>query len=128
MGISMDFIVGLPKSRNKSVIIVVFNDLSKYAHFCALKHPFTTFIVAKLFMENIFKLHGCLILLFFIKVQLLPTIYGKHYSGSKEPNYMSSHPIIPRMMAKWKGSTKFWKHILGVLHPTENINGFSGYH
>jgi hypothetical protein len=54
----MDFIFGLPKSRNKSVIMVVVNRLSKYAHFCALQHPFTTSIVAQLFMENIFKLHG----------------------------------------------------------------------
>jgi hypothetical protein len=31
--ISMDFIVGLPKSGNKSVITVVVDHLSKYAHF-----------------------------------------------------------------------------------------------
>jgi hypothetical protein len=38
--ISMDFIVGLPKSGNKSVIMVVVDHLSKYAHLCALQHPF----------------------------------------------------------------------------------------
>jgi hypothetical protein len=54
----MDFIVGLPKSGNKSVIMVVVDRLSKYAHFCALQHPFTTTTVAQLFMDNIFKLHG----------------------------------------------------------------------
>jgi hypothetical protein len=46
MDISMDFIVGLPKSGNKSIIMVVVDHLSKYAHFCALQHPFTTSIVA----------------------------------------------------------------------------------
>jgi hypothetical protein len=56
--ISMDFIVGLPKSGNKSVIMVVVDHLSKYAHLCALQHPFTTSIVAQIFMDNIFKLHG----------------------------------------------------------------------
>jgi hypothetical protein len=40
--ISMDFIVGLPKYGNKSVIMVVVDHLSKYAHLCALQHPFTT--------------------------------------------------------------------------------------
>ena len=56
--ISMDFIVGLPKSRNKSVIMVVFDLLSKYAHFCSLQHPFTAFIMAQRFMDHVFKLHG----------------------------------------------------------------------
>jgi hypothetical protein len=56
--ISMDFIVGLPKLGNKSVIMVVVDHLSKYAHFCALQHPFTASTVAQIFMDNIFKLHG----------------------------------------------------------------------
>jgi hypothetical protein len=54
----MDFIVGLPKSGNKSVIMVVIDRLSKYAHLCALQHPFTASTVAQLFMDHIFKLHG----------------------------------------------------------------------
>jgi hypothetical protein len=56
--ISMDFIVGLPKSGNKSIIMVVVDRLSKYAHFYALQHPFTTSTVAQLFMDQVFKLHG----------------------------------------------------------------------
>jgi hypothetical protein len=56
--ISMDFIVGLPKSGNKSVIIVVVDRLSKYAHLCSLQHPFTTSIVAQIFMDQVFKLQG----------------------------------------------------------------------
>jgi hypothetical protein len=49
--ISMDFITGLPKSGNKSVIMVVVDRLSKYAHFCALPHPFTASTVAQIFMD-----------------------------------------------------------------------------
>jgi hypothetical protein len=56
--ITMDFIVGLPKSGNKSVIMVVVDHLSKYAHFCSLQYPFTTFNVAQHFMDQVFKLHG----------------------------------------------------------------------
>jgi hypothetical protein len=56
--ISMDFIVGLPKLGNTSVIMVVVDHISKYAHFFALQHPFTTSKMAQLFMDHMFKLHG----------------------------------------------------------------------
>jgi hypothetical protein len=54
----MDFFVGLPKSRNKSIITVVDDCLSKYAHFCSLQHPFIYSTVAQFFMDQVFKLHG----------------------------------------------------------------------
>jgi hypothetical protein len=56
--ISMDFIIGLPKSGNKLVIMVLVDRLSKYAHLCSLKNPFTSSIVALLFMDMVFKIHG----------------------------------------------------------------------
>jgi hypothetical protein len=54
----MDFITSLPKLGNKSVIMVVVDCLSKYAHFCALQHPFNASTVAQIFMDQVFKLHG----------------------------------------------------------------------
>ena len=56
--ISMDSIIGLPKSKGKSVIMVVVDRLTKYAHFCALSHPFKASTIATAFMETIQKLHG----------------------------------------------------------------------
>ena len=52
----MDFIIGLPKSEGKNVIMVIVDRLSKYAHLCALSHPFKESIVATAFMETIQKL------------------------------------------------------------------------
>ena len=54
----MDFMTALPKSEGKSVIMVVFYRLTKYAHLCALSHPFKASIVANYFMETIQKIHG----------------------------------------------------------------------
>lgn len=60
MDVSVEFIIGLPKLGNKLVIMVVFDRLSKYTHFFSLRHPFTTTLVAQVFMDKIFKLHGML--------------------------------------------------------------------
>ena len=54
----MDFIIGLQKLGNKSIIIVVLEKLCKYDNFCALAHPFTPTLVAQDFMDHIFKLLG----------------------------------------------------------------------
>jgi hypothetical protein len=56
--VSMDFITGLPKSEGKSVIMVIVDRLTKYAHFCALSYPFKASIVSIAFMETVQKLHG----------------------------------------------------------------------
>jgi len=60
MDISMDFIEGLPSSKGKNVVLAVVDRFSKYAHFIAMSHPYTTATVADAFMNNIYKLHGLL--------------------------------------------------------------------
>ena len=56
--LSMDFIEGLPRSKGKEVILVIVDRLSKYAHFIALCHPYSATLVAQLFFNIIFKVHG----------------------------------------------------------------------
>nr|GEV89579.1 reverse transcriptase [Tanacetum cinerariifolium] len=58
--VSMDFIGGLPKVKGKDTIFVVVDRLTKYAHFVLLGHPFLAEDVAQVFIDNIYKLHGCL--------------------------------------------------------------------
>jgi hypothetical protein len=46
MDISMDFIDGLPKAQGYSVIMVVVDRLTKFAHFVPVKHPYTAQSIA----------------------------------------------------------------------------------
>ena len=58
LDVSIDYVEGLPKSHLKSVVFVVVDRLTKYTHFMALSHPYTTVKVANLHLHFVFKLHG----------------------------------------------------------------------
>jgi hypothetical protein len=54
----MDFIEGLPKFEGYTVILVIVDRFTKYAHFVPIKHPFTARTIAKAVYGNVVKLHG----------------------------------------------------------------------
>nr|GEX74556.1 Ty3/gypsy retrotransposon protein [Tanacetum cinerariifolium] len=54
----MDFITGLPPSKGNTVILVVLDRLSKYAHFGVLPTSFNTHRVAEVFLEIVVKHDG----------------------------------------------------------------------
>ena len=54
----MDFVEGLPRSGNANCILVVIDSFTKYGHFLPLLQPFTAAVVAKVFLNNIYHLHG----------------------------------------------------------------------
>lgn len=56
--VSIDFVEGLPKSEGCDTIMVVVDRYSKYAHFIPLSHLFSATTVARVFLDNIYKLHG----------------------------------------------------------------------
>lgn len=56
--VSMDFITGLPMSKGVTVIFVVVDRLTKYAHFGALPTSYNAHRVAELFMDIVVKHHG----------------------------------------------------------------------
>eukprot|EP00253_Pinus_taeda_P029605 PITA_29605 len=57
--ISMDFIIGLPRTRkNNDSIMVVVDKLSNAAHFIPVQSTYKAVKIAHIFMKNVFKLHG----------------------------------------------------------------------
>lgn len=56
--VSLDFVEGLPNSERHNAILVVIDKFSKYGHFIPLHHPYTAMHVAKVYVDNVYKLHG----------------------------------------------------------------------
>jgi hypothetical protein len=55
--VAMDFIEGFPHINDKFIILTVVDHFSKYGHFIALGHPYTTTSVTRTFFDNIICLH-----------------------------------------------------------------------
>ena len=57
--ISMDFIVGLPRtSKGHDSIWVIVDRLTKVAHFIAMRNDYRTKKLTDLYVDNILRLHG----------------------------------------------------------------------
>ena len=54
----MDFIEGFPRVGGESIVLTVVDRFSKYAHFIAVGHPYTATSIARVFFDQIVRLHG----------------------------------------------------------------------
>ena len=93
----MDFIIDLPKSKGKNVIMVIIDRLTKYAQICALSHPFKYSTIATEFMETSQKLHGNPKI---ILSERDPIFTRKFWMELFLLNYFIAHLIILNLMGK----------------------------
>jgi hypothetical protein len=97
--LTMDFIEGLPKSEGCSIILVIVDRLTKYAHFLPVKHPYTAATIAQLFMDNVVKLHGLPASIVSDRGTIFLSHFWKELFKLYKVNLQLSIAYHPRMMA-----------------------------
>jgi hypothetical protein len=61
---------------------------SKYAHFFALRHPFSTATVAQMFLDNVVKLHGTPKSLVSYRDKIFTSHFGSPYFNLWTPSWL----------------------------------------
>jgi hypothetical protein len=129
----MDFIEGLPLSDHANTILVVVDHLTKYVHFLTLKHPYTAATVAKLFLDQIVRLHGVPITIISDRDKVFTSHFSKellkalgtqlHYNTAYHPQTDGQSERVnqcleqylrcavqdnPKQWKKWMAMAEFW--------------------
>jgi hypothetical protein len=123
----MDFIIGLPKSEGKSVIMVIFDRLTKYAHFCALSHPFKSSTIATAFMETVQKLHGSPNIIVSDKDPIFTGHFWTELFSCLGTQLAHSSSYHPQSDGKTEIVKNVWKDTFVALSPINKHNGSNGY-
>lgn len=124
--VSMDFIMGLPKSEGNSVIMMVVDTLTKYAHFCALSHPFNASTVAISFVEIVQKLHGTPKIIVSDKDPIFTRNFWTELFSCLGTQLAHSSSYHPQSDGKTEIVNKCWKDIFVPLYQINKHNGSSG--
>lgn len=127
--ITMDFVEGLPKSGSYDTILVIVDKFSKYSHFIHLAHPFTAASVARLFMTNVYKLHGMPVAIVSDRDRVFTSQLWQELfklAGVRLLMSTSYHPQRPRPTAKLNASISAWKLFFIALFMPILSNGSSG--
>lgn len=101
--ISMDFMERLLKSKGKDVIMVVIDRFSKYAHYIALSHLYSALTVAKLFIDNVYKLLGLPASIISDRDPMFYRRFWKKMFNIQRVNlfYLSAYHPRTRIVKKW---------------------------
>ncbi|GJS47910.1 ty3-gypsy retrotransposon protein [Tanacetum coccineum] len=93
--VTMDFITGLPSFRGITVILVVVDRLTKYAHFGALPTSFNASNVVEVFLDIVVKHHGIPKTIISDRDPIFVSSFWKqlfHFSGTQLSHSTAYHP------------------------------------
>ena len=101
--ITMDFVVGLPKTqKGHDSIWVIVERLTKSAHFLAVKTTYTVAQYAQMYLDSIVALHGVPVSKL-AEVHNSPRGFGRNFRKPWVLNLISIQPSILRQMGSQNG-------------------------
>ncbi|CAN6683744.1 unnamed protein product [Malus baccata var. baccata] len=101
----MDFVYGLPRTPSRyDGIWVIVDRLTKTAHFLPVRQTYSLEKLAKLFVDNIVRLHG-------VPVSIV-TAYHPQTDGQSERTIQTLEDMLRVSVLQWKGS---WDNYLPLV-------------
>jgi hypothetical protein len=112
--ISMDFIVGLPRTtKGFDSIWVIIDRLTKIAHFVPVKVKYPIITYAELYIARILSLHGVpKTIVWIVDLNSYPNS-AKNFINPWVPNCSTVQPIILKPVDRLRGSIKYLKICYG---------------
>lgn len=126
--ISMAFIEGLPKSEGKDTIMVIVERFTKYSHFLALVIPFTASQVAKVFVDNVYKLHGMSVSIVSDIDKIFTSIFWKEFFKLVGTKLNFSTSYHPQSDGQTERVNQCLENYLRCMTSQQPKSGWSGYH
>jgi hypothetical protein len=121
--ISLDFIIGFPKTQNKNdLIMVVIDKLIKFANFIPMKSTYKAINIAKFFMKEIFRLHGISKMVIFDRDVKFTSKLWKELFVGLDTNINFSASYHPQTDGKTEQSNQIVEDMLRMYVRTKPTN------